>query len=247
MIDEASGSDEPARAPGTRGGRGKKERGNGRLEALSDGVFAVAITLLVFNLKIPSLPGPQSLSASWLATQLWSEWPAYLAFTISFATILVMWVNHHRIFRLVRGSSPAFVFVNGFLLMLIALTPFPTAILSEYFATPASATACAVYSGFFIFINIGFTALWQTAVHQRRLLERGLPPKLIQSVSRRNLLGLPGYSAAFIAAFWLPGLSLAICLLLWIYWAIGDLSALRLGVSRLRAALPRGSAREVQQ
>src|SRR5579872_4040697 len=92
------------------GSAGDKE--TGRVEAFSDGVFAIAITLLVLDLKIPSA----SPSAR-LADQLAKQWPAYLAFLISFSFIGIMWINHHSLFTYIRRIDHALLILNGSLLM----------------------------------------------------------------------------------------------------------------------------------
>ena len=98
-----------------------------RIEAFSDGVFAIAITLLVLDLKVPrDLPDGQTLTGALLA-----QWPAYLAFASSFMTILIMWVNHHRIFTLVGRSDSRLLFFNGLLLMGVTVVPFPTALVAD--------------------------------------------------------------------------------------------------------------------
>ena len=99
------------------GGAGAVEREINRLEAFSDGVFAIAITLLVWQLHVPRLGSHPSGAALWPA--LGREWPSYLSFLTSFATILIMWINHHAIFRLVQRTSTSLLFANGFLLLLV--------------------------------------------------------------------------------------------------------------------------------
>jgi len=90
------------------------EKETGRIEAFSDGVFAVAITLLVFDLKVPQLPSG-GIPVTALGMVLLKEWPSYLAFVTSFATIFIMWGGHHHIFKLVYRSSTPFLFANGLL------------------------------------------------------------------------------------------------------------------------------------
>src|SRR4051794_24552924 len=98
------------------------EKETGRLEAFSDAVFAVAITLLAFDIiKVPQAPAGHTFSAVELATALGQQWPAYATFLISFVTILIMWVNHHSIFLMVQKTDPVFIFANGFLLLLVTL------------------------------------------------------------------------------------------------------------------------------
>jgi uncharacterized membrane protein len=119
----------------TRDGTAEKE--TGRVEAFSDGVFAVAITLLAFDvLKIPEAPEGAPFGASELFTALAHQWPIYLTFLTSFATILIMWMNHHAMFKLVQKTDGVFMLANGFLLLLVTLVPFPTGLLAQYLLTP---------------------------------------------------------------------------------------------------------------
>src|ERR1700733_6269644 len=108
------------------------EKETGRLEAFSDGVFAIAITLLALELKVPAIwetNGKYTSEA--LAAGLAHEWPSYFAFITSFFTVLIMWVHHHAIFRLVKRVDVTLLFANGFLLMLVTVVPFPTAVVAE--------------------------------------------------------------------------------------------------------------------
>ena len=106
-----------------------------RLEAFSDGVFAIAMTLLALELKDPRV---EPATAGSLASGLLNQWPSYLAFFSSFFTVLVMWVHHHAIFRQVQRVDVRLLFANGFLLLLITAVPFPTAIVAQYLRTPAA-------------------------------------------------------------------------------------------------------------
>lgn len=106
------------------------EKETGRLEAFSDGVFAVAITLLVFNLKVPTL-GDGTIFQQLGVVFTQSQWIAYITFFISFATVLIMWVSHHSMFKLIHKSSLLFMFANGFLLLLVTIVPFTSQLLSE--------------------------------------------------------------------------------------------------------------------
>lgn len=104
-----------------------------RVEAFSDGVFAIAITLLILEIRVPHLAadaGDRGLFFSIL--QLW---PSLLAFLLSFLVILIMWISHHELIRLVRGVNDQFLFANGFLLLMVTFVPFPTAVLAQYLGT----------------------------------------------------------------------------------------------------------------
>src|SRR6266700_5899183 len=103
----------------------------GRAEAFSDGVFAVAITVLVFGLR---LPGPRP-GCTVMTCQLLSLWPQYFAYVVSFLTIGIMWGNHHRIMRQLERVDEPFVFLNIWLLLCIAFVPFPTRVLAEFVRT----------------------------------------------------------------------------------------------------------------
>jgi uncharacterized membrane protein len=197
------------------------EKQTGRIEAFSDGVFAVAITLLVLDLiKVPEAPEGQVFTAADLAAILGRQWPSYATFLISFATILIMWMNHHSIFQWVQQNDPVFMFANGFLLLLVTLVPFPTALLGDYLLKPAAPTAAAMYAGLFVIISIAFIVLWWAAAYRRPLLRPGIPPARIRERTIANLLGFPVYVLALACAFWSPVLTVAICGALWIFWAI---------------------------
>ena len=102
-----------------------------RVEAFSDGVFAIAITLLILEIKVP-----HGIDHGELWAGLRALWPSFVAFFLSFFVILIMWVNHHELLRLVRGVGYPFFFANGFVLLTVTFVPFPTAVLAEYLGTP---------------------------------------------------------------------------------------------------------------
>jgi uncharacterized membrane protein len=194
------------------------EKETGRLEAFSDGVFAIAMTLLALDLKWPSQHEVISNKALWL--KLMAAWPSFLAFSISFGTLLVMWVNHHGIFEHIHKVNRPILFANGFLLMLIVTVPFSTALLTEQFRTPASNTATAVYAGFFALLNIAFLVLWHVASRDRTFLKPGVTQQTVVHLHKALLAGVPAYLIAFIVSFFSTGISLAILTLLWIYWVM---------------------------
>lgn len=192
----------------------------GRIEAFSDAVFAIAITLLALELKVPHQGG--SVTGPGLAAALAEQWPSYMAFACSFLSILAMWANHHRIFDLLRGGDGWLMLSNGLLLLVVTAVPFPTTILADYFATDASEVACAAYAGFYVLVNAAFNLLWFSAARGRRLLRPEVPADLARAIGRRLLIGLPAYAAATVISFWSAPLGLALCSLLWIHWALLD-------------------------
>ena len=193
-----------------------EEKDTGRIEAFSDGVFAIAITLLILEIKVPHLPGESGAPALWSA--LARLWPSYVAFLTSFVTIFIMWANHHAIFRLVRTSDPRFLYTNGFLLLLVTFVPFPTAILAEYLERPAAPAAAAFYAGTFVLIGVAFRVLWQSAIRERRLLRANVTEDMIAAFSKSYRIGVPGYLAAMAAAFVNVFVSIGICAALAAYW-----------------------------
>ena len=195
----------------------RQEKETARVEAFSDGVFAIAITLLILDIKVPHLEGGVSEHA--LLEELGHQWKAYVAYLMSFAVILVMWVNHHRIFTLVRVTDQPFLFWNGLLLMFISIVPFPTSLLAEYFMTPAAKTGAAIYAGHGLLISLAFRGLWRHATRDARLLM----PETERHVARlteRYRFGPLMYLIAFATAFVSASVSVGMCLLFAVSFAI---------------------------
>lgn len=194
-----------------------EEKETGRLEAFSDGVFSIAITLLALDLAVPHLGSASSTQV--LGEALARQWPSYVAFVTSFFTILVMWVNHHLVFKLIRKPSARLMFANGFLLMMTTTVPFSTRLLSEYFGLPGARLACAVYSGTFVLISVGYILVWQSLLHDRTLFKSDVSERVIETITRNYRLGTPLYLVATAAAFFSVDVSVGICTALWIFWA----------------------------
>ena len=194
--------------------QGEKE--TGRLEAFSDGVFAVAITLLVFELKVPPIP-PDGATSAALGKALLHLWPSYFALVTSFFTILVMWIHHHAILRNVHRTDSRLHFSNGCLLLLITFVPYPTSVLAAYLRTPAAKMAAAFYSGTFVLVALCFS-LFMYGAFRPHLLSKNASVKFIEDTHRRYRMGPPLYLLATLAAFVDARLSLGICAALLIYW-----------------------------
>ncbi len=137
----------------------------GRVEAFSDGVFAIAITLLILEIKVPR-------EAEHLGSALLHQWPSFLAFLASFFTIGVMWMNHHRLFTLIEAADDTLIGLNLLLLLGVTWVPFPTALLSEHLTTHNDRVAGLVYSGSFFAISIVFQVLWQYATRAAGIIAR---------------------------------------------------------------------------
>ena len=165
-----------------------------RLEAFSDGVFAIAITLLILEVR--------PAGGSSLAHQLLAAWPSYVAYLISFVTIGIMWVNHHGIFSLISRTTHGLLVANLLFLMCIAFLPFPTRILAEHLqhAGGDQKTAAVFYNGFFLVTAIFYNLVWQTAAWKHRLIAPEHQDAADQ-VSRRFWAGSPSYLIATLVAF----------------------------------------------
>ncbi len=191
-------------------------RETARIEAFSDGVFAIAATLLVLDLKVPhdAAGGPGLLRA------LAAGWPSYLAFVTSFAFIGIMWINHHRLFTLIRRSDNLLLVFNGLLLLGVTFVPFPTAVLAEYIPRHGAYVAAAVYSGTYTVLAIFFNLLWHHASHENRLLDRKADPEMIEAITRGYRFGPLLYFVTFVLAFISVPASLAMNLALAIFFAL---------------------------
>ncbi|MGH7681025.1 MAG: TMEM175 family protein [Candidatus Eiseniibacteriota bacterium] len=193
------------------------ERETARVEAFSDGVFAIAITLLVLEFKVPHLAEDASSAELWKA--LLHLWPSLIAFLGSFGAILIMWINHHGLFRLIHKTDGPFLFANGFMLLMVTFVPFPTAVLAEYLGRPGEQAAAAFYVGAFVATSLSFNVFWHVAT-TRNLLKRSVPEALIQRIRGAYRFGLVVYVAATLLALWNATVGLVACLSLWIYWSV---------------------------
>ncbi len=146
----------------------EERRSTGRLEAFSDGVFAIAITLLVLEIKVPRIADlPEGHS---LTTALLHEWPAFLAYFVGFLTILVMWINHHNVYRYVRHTTHVLLILNGILLLWVSLIPFTTALVAEYLERPDEKAAAFVFNGTYLLMALTFNLLWRYISHTPAIL-----------------------------------------------------------------------------
>jgi uncharacterized membrane protein len=183
-----------------------------RLEAFSDGVFAIAITLLVLEIKVP--PPSTALGAALL--QLW---PSYLAYVVSFLVIGAIWINHHAMFRHIVRVDGTLLLLNVLNLMLIAFLPFPTAVLAEAFHRATDEPiAAAFYGGILTVIGIFVNAMWRYAARGHRLLGTHLTVKEAQQIGRRFLVGPSVYAIATLIALVVPWLALLLYILLNVFY-----------------------------
>ncbi len=169
------------------------EKETGRVEAFSDGVFAIAITLLIIEVKVPR-DGPGTLER-----RLLEQWPAYAAFLNSFLTIGIMWINHHRIFTHVKRVDHTLMVHNGLLLLFVTVVPFPTAVLAEHFNGEGSRLAATIYSMNGMMIAICFNVLWR---HGRRFVAADADRGTMRRITIEYRVAPLLYLACALAARW---------------------------------------------
>src|SRR5512132_3926890 len=137
-----------------------------RIESFSDGVFAIAITLLVLEIKVPPLQG----NARDLYSALLALWPSYFGYVFSFVMIGIHWVQHHYVFKLYERSDHHFALLNGLYLMCISFVPFPTAVLARYVADPALQKSAIVFYAMGLFPPaLAYVLIWLYASRDHRL------------------------------------------------------------------------------
>jgi uncharacterized membrane protein len=183
-----------------------------RVEAFSDGVFAIAITLLVLDLHPPE------------SGDLWAglihEWPQFAAYLTSFVVIGIMWANHHSMFRRIVRSDRVLLFLNLVLLLWTSLLLFPTGLVARYLGAggPNASVAEALYSANLTLAAIAFSLVWFRAVHGNRLVEAQLTPRQQWATLARFSMGTIVYAVTIAVSFAAPGVALAIQFLLALYY-----------------------------
>lgn len=186
-----------------------------RLEAFSDGVFAIAITLLVLEIRVP---GAEIHSARELWSALGEKWPSYVGYALSFLVIGVMWINHHALFEYIKRVNRPLLVTNLLLLMGVGFLPFPTAVLAEHLADSSTRSAAtAFYSATLVFTSAMFNLTWWVGRRERALLVRELPRLGLRTITIRYAVALVCYIAATGIAFinvWIS-LSIHLVLALW--------------------------------
>ncbi len=193
--------------------------GTGRLEAFSDGVFAIAIMLLILEIRVPI--ARELHGGLWLA--LAQRWPNYVGYALSFLVIGVMWANHHAHFGYIRRVDRALILANLLLLMGVAFVPFPTAILAEHLADTQTRTAATVFYGAsLVFTCLSFNLLWWVGRWQARLLGPGVSPQGVHTITRRYAVALVCYPAATALALVNVWLSLTVHLILAFWNALSE-------------------------
>src|SRR5215471_13831767 len=199
-----------------------EEKETGRLEAFSDGVFAVAITLLVLTIKIPGVDTSASevLNDTKLWSLLFNELPMLAAYITSFATIGVMWINHHRLYTHIKRTNTILMLLNLLLLLVIVFVPVPTAFVAEYLVHPDQHAAALLYTGTMVILAICFNLLWRYASYHNRLIGKNADPRAVRAISIQYWFGPLPYLVAFILALFSTPASITLCFILALFFAL---------------------------
>lgn len=188
---------------------------NSRLETFCDGVFAIALTVLIIDIKIPSTPEINTVADFLFALK--RILPSIGAFVLSFIIIMITWYNHHQAFRPIKKSSPSFVYANGLLLLSVVFLPFPTSLLGEYVLTDHAAPAVALFSFTIVAQSLSWILLF-TAVLNHNLVYNEKAIALMRQSRRYGMYSIIVYSLLGIMAIWFPHIVAIMTVLLWLFW-----------------------------
>lgn len=183
-----------------------------RLEMFSDGVFAIVITLLVLEIKVPEIVN--SVTSSEFIHELAQLWPKFYVFILSFAVIYIIWMNHHQTFNMIVKSNRALMLLNGVLLFFTVLVPFPTALVGEY---PFQPVASITYGAVMAFLAISHLILYRY-VTKNKLINESIPQEVIEKGFKRTLVGPIFYITGAISALIFLPASYIIYTLITIYY-----------------------------
>jgi uncharacterized membrane protein len=190
---------------------------NTRLEAFCDGVFAIALTLLIIDIKIPSTAHIDDTPGFWLALK--NIAPSIFTFLLSFIIILITWVNHHNMMKLVNLTSASFIYANGFLLLTVVFVPFPTALLGEYLLTNHAAPAVILYNAVFALQAVSWILICRAALKNH--LGKNERSKL--EISKNGKFGYFAfvlYTLCALIAIWFPLSIAVVTTIIWIFWLV---------------------------
>jgi uncharacterized membrane protein len=203
--------------PGAQKDQGSKELD--RIVTFSDGVFAIAITLLVLNIETPEIPA--NLVAEELPGRLLDLWPKFLSYVISFLVILTYWIAHHSIFSAIRGYDRKLIWLNSLFLMCVAFLPFPASLFGEYGEQPL---VVAIYAGSLAITRLLLTAVWWYASSGRRLVDRDLDTNMIKAYRLRGL-AIP---LIFLLSIFISFFSVSAAVYSWVLLMVVDFVLFRL-------------------
>lgn len=190
---------------------------NARLEALCDGVFAIAMTLLILDISLHANESISSTAELWHALRRLG--PAILAFILSFGVIFITWVNHRAMMEGIRDSSASFLYANGFLLLTVVSLPFPTGLLGTFLLTDHAAPAVVLYNAVNALLAIGWILVSDVALRDRLTVNE--QATAATRVARRNGYGaFTLYTVLAITALWFPLATAVVTTASWIFWLV---------------------------
>jgi uncharacterized membrane protein len=185
--------------------------GPGRLEAFSDGVFAIAATLLILEVGVDTSRGN-------LAKQLTDIWPGYLAYVTTFLIIGIIWINHHHCVSLIGRVDRTFLFINLLLLLTVSFMPFPTKLVAQYLQKPDERVAVIAYATTMTVMAVVYNIWWRYARTNRRLISQHCPDSALEAVDRAFNPGVPLYGITLAVAFVSPLASVIITLAIAVFY-----------------------------
>jgi uncharacterized membrane protein len=171
--------------------------GIARIETFSDGVLAIAATLLVLEFSVHD-------AGNHLGRDLLHLWPSYLAYVTSFLTIGIIWINHHYCLQTMVRADRTLMFINLILLLIVAFVPFPTKLVAQYLQQPGQQAAVFAYDATFVLMAIVYNTWWRYASTGRRLIDPDVPDSAVRAITRAFRPGVPMYVAALLVAFVSP-------------------------------------------
>lgn len=190
---------------------------NTRLEAFCDGVFAIALTLLILDVKLPSGESITTTAAFWAALRHLA--PSVFAFLLSFCIILITWVNHHAALNLLTRSSAPFIYANGFLLLSVVAIPFTAGLLGAFLGTDHATPAVVLYNAVVAMTAIGWMLITGAALRDRLTADEAAAAT-VREMRRRTYPAFLLYSLLAVLALWFPLSSAAVTTVTWLFWLV---------------------------
>lgn len=192
---------------------------NARLEVFCDGVFAIAITLLILEVKVPAMESVHSVADVW--RDVGRLWPSLFALSLTFVIIFISWVGHHNLLESVDKTSARFQFANGYFMFTIILMPFFTAFMADYLNTPFAQPAIVCYCLNTLLHNTAWVALHWSIVKARPALVRdAIAMERASRAFRSATYGIVVYGSISLLAWWQPYVALLMNVLTWIFWLV---------------------------
>ena len=187
---------------------------NERVEMLSDGIFAIAITLLVLELKVPEPEGIHSVNEFWIA--LHKMWPSLFALVLSFTIILLGWLTHHGIFKLIDKTSLHFMFANAFYMLNIVVFPFASYLVAQYYSTDFATPAVVIYCLFNLMQSISIALLLYATSSPKRLTKDEHSHNQMKTKIHGPKLAIPIEIVSAVVAFWYPHIAFFMITAMWV-------------------------------